>query len=89
VNDSHKIRQILTGESADESRTISSIVYYHRPRTHLALSADCITGTSVGQLDEVVENAEQTDFWRTISWAKPLAERTVGLSASVSSMMVQ
>jgi len=27
-------------------------------------SADCITGTSVGQLDEVVENAEQTDFWR-------------------------
>jgi hypothetical protein len=28
-------------------------------------SADCITGTSVGQLDEVVENAEQTDFWRT------------------------
>jgi GntR family transcriptional regulator / MocR family aminotransferase len=30
-------------------------------------SADCITGTSVGQLDEVVENAEQTDFWRTTS----------------------
>jgi hypothetical protein len=28
----------------------------------LPKSAACITGTSVGHLDEVVENAEQTDF---------------------------
>jgi hypothetical protein len=27
--------------------------------------ADCITGTSGVQLDEVVENAGQREFWRT------------------------